>query len=101
MNKIGRVVYKYLHEKICVLGCPDGWTFRGRSCYKHVSTDRSTFTWLEGRDHCLSMGGTIMNIDDEEELQLMIDTYSDLTWSNQRRGIWLGGKQIPLEYSPL
>ena len=78
----------------CVLGCPDGWTSRGRSCYKHVSEDRSTFTWLEGRDYCLNMGGTIMNIDDEEELQLIIDTYSGLTWNGQRRGIWLGGRQM-------
>ena len=39
-----------------------------------------------------------MNIDDEEELQLIIDTYSGLTWNNQRRGIWLGGEQILLEY---
>ena len=38
-----------------------------------------------------------MNIGDEEELQLIIDTYSGLTWNNQRRGIWLGGEQIPLE----
>ena len=39
-----------------------------------------------------------MNIDDEEELQLIIDTYSGLNWNNQRRGIWLGGEQILLEY---
>ena len=75
-----------------ILDCPDGWTFRGRSGYKHTSTDRSTFTWLEGRDYCLNIGGTIMNIDDQEELQLIIDAYSGLNWNGQRTGFWLGGK---------
>ena len=71
--------------------CPSGWTRVGLGCYQWPDPS-SKGTWEEGKATCEALGGSLLNIDDEEENTAIYEHYKDMhTWIEADNAFLLGG----------
>ena len=64
--------------------CPGGWSLFARRCYKYFNTPVDT--WLEARDLCITMGGDLASVPNQET--------NDFLVSKIRSPAFVGGMKL-------
>nr|XP_057946099.1 C-type lectin domain family 12 member B-like [Doryrhamphus excisus] len=63
--------------------CPQEWNFFNNSCYFFSLTQKKT--WMASRDYCISYGGNLVVIDDQNE-----QSYVSHIIKSWYSGVWIG-----------
>ena len=85
--------------------CPEGWSYFGCKCYKHVVTSH---TWTQARENCMNIsvannGGDLASVDSRDLTQFLRNIVGGYGGSyiggNKGNGAWEWTDGTPFQYS--
>ena len=78
--------------------CPGGWSLFARRCYKYFNT--TVDTWLEARNLCLTMGGDLASVPNQETNDFLVSIIRSSAFvGGMKLGNWTWSDGSALTYT--